>query len=188
MKSSAICQEGNGHGTDNTQVQPVIKPDGMKYILVALLPFFLLLSSCGDSPLPGPISLSFPSEIPQAGFAAEQISKACESAGIKLYINEENAVARYRISLSIDPELGYEAYKINQENNRIFVTGGDANGLMYAGIDLAEAIALLHGIPRAAHQEILQAVPCDVFKDVQGSSQTISLLVTDDSHQNAPWG
>ena len=113
----------------------------MRRILIALIPGILLLFSCKDNRLPDSISVNFPPEIPQAGFAVEQISRACESTGIELYKNEENATTELRISLSIDPALGFETFKISQQKNRMYITGGDANGLMYGGIDLAEAIA-----------------------------------------------
>ena len=71
-------------------------------------------------------------DLPQAQFAGEDILAAAQKHGV-----EED----WKVSVeTIDESLGYEAYKVevSPEELTITVTGGDANGLMYGGLEVAE--------------------------------------------------
>ena len=73
-------------------------------------------------------------DIPQAEFAKGEIEAASEKAVFQ---------GDWTISLeSIDESLGFEAYRIDVANNTVTVTGGDGNGLMYGGLEVAERIIL----------------------------------------------
>ncbi len=75
-------------------------------------------------------------DLPQAQFAGEDILAAAQKNGVE---------EPWKVSVeTIDESLGYEAYKVevDPEELTITVTGGDANGLMYGGLEVAEQIAL----------------------------------------------
>ncbi len=70
---------------------------------------------------------------PQTDFAAAEIQKATTAA------KNPNAPT---VEFSHDPTLKPQSYRIERFANKIHVTGGDANGAMYGGLDVAEAIRL----------------------------------------------
>ena len=75
-------------------------------------------------------------DLPQAQFAMEEILSAAQEHGVE---------DGWKVSVeTIDESLGYEAYQVevSPEELTITVTGGDANGLMYGGLEVAEQIAL----------------------------------------------
>ena len=76
--------------------------------------------------------------LPQAVFAKGEIETAAAKCGI---------AGDWTVSLErIDEALGYEAYRIEVEGHAVTVTGGDANGLMYGGLEVAEQIAFANGM------------------------------------------
>ena len=78
-------------------------------------------------------------DLPQAQFAGQDILAAAQKCGVE---------EAWNVSVeTIDESLGYEAYRVevNPEELTITVTGGDANGLMYGGLEVAEQIALANG-------------------------------------------
>ncbi len=83
-------------------------------------------------------SVAVSAALPQAVFAKGEIEAAaagCDIAG------------DWTISLeTIDEALGYEAYRIGVDGKTVTVTGGDANGLMYGGLEVAEQIAFSNGL------------------------------------------
>ena len=71
---------------------------------------------------------------PQAAFAKGEIEAAAEKAALE---------GDWIVSLeTIDETLGFEAYHIDVADNTITISGGDANGLMYGGFQVAEDITL----------------------------------------------
>jgi hypothetical protein len=93
----------------------------------------LLTPPAGAAVKPTP---NFDHEVPQVAFAAAEIQRAADSA--------EGASARLAVELAIDPaNLKPQCYRIERAaEGKIRVTGGDANGAMYGGLDVAEAIRL----------------------------------------------
>jgi hypothetical protein len=68
-----------------------------------------------------------------AEFAAQEIGAAATAA----------AVAEPRVTFKIDSSLGAQAYRFSVDSNgAVVVTGGDASGTMYGGLDIAEAVRL----------------------------------------------
>lgn len=66
-------------------------------------------------------------------FATQEIGVAAKAA----------AVAEPHVTFRIDSSLGAQAYRFNSDSNgAVVVTGGDASGAMYGGLDIAEAIRL----------------------------------------------
>lgn len=81
-------------------------------------------------------------DLPQALFAKEEIEKAAEGCSF---------ADAWTISLEqIDADLGEEAYTVAVSGNTVTVTGGDATGLMYGGLTVAEQLAFAHG-PEGFH-------------------------------------
>jgi hypothetical protein len=70
--------------------------------------------------------------VPQAGFAAEHIQTAMD----------QQHLGDWQVSLSVDAGLGEQAYRITRQDNTVTVTGGDARGVMYGGLELAERMRL----------------------------------------------
>ncbi len=68
-----------------------------------------------------------------AEFATQEIGAAAKAA----------AVAEPRVTFKIDSSLGAQAYRFNVDSNgAVVVTGGDASGAMYGGLDIAEGVRL----------------------------------------------
>jgi hypothetical protein len=66
-------------------------------------------------------------------FATREIGAAAKAA----------AVGEPRVIFKIDRSLGAQAYRFNGSSNEaVVVTGGDASGAMYGGLDIAEALRL----------------------------------------------
>ena len=82
------------------------------------------------------IQLDYDKNIPQLQFAVEEIEKAGIDANMIFTVSDPDLI----INFSMDNTLGKEEYIINRTGKNISVKGGDANGLMYAGFELAEAI------------------------------------------------
>jgi hypothetical protein len=109
-------------------------------------------------------------------FATREIGAAAKAA----------AVAEPRVTFKIDSSLGVQAYRVNGDSNgAVVVTGGDASGAMYGGLDIAEAVRLgslkdlvsdprLH-TPRILDRGIKFNVPLDwrtpTYSDRNTSSQ-----------------
>ncbi len=114
----------------------------MRRFLLTIFVVAMVLSSCTSTSAPEKILINYNPEISQVQFAVEEISKSCTSQGIRLLSKDQSIVPDLTIHLKIDAELGFESYNLRQDKNQIYITGGDPNGLMYAGIDLAETIML----------------------------------------------
>ena len=60
----------------------------------------------------------------------------------------------YRILFNpINSSLGREAYSLKKDSNGFVITGGDTNGLMYGGLQLAEAIHVETDLDRIQDKE-----------------------------------
>jgi hypothetical protein len=73
------------------------------------------------------------------------------------------------VTLNLDSDLGEQAYRIKCQNKNITVTGGDARGVLYGGLELAERIRLeilndadtIEGKPYLAKRGIKINIPLD---------------------------
>lgn len=71
--------------------------------------------------------------LPQAEFAGSEIEKAASNTSLN---------ADWSVFVeNIDESLGAESYKIEVGENSVTVTGGDATGLMYGGLQVADEIS-----------------------------------------------
>ena len=67
-----------------------------------------------------------------ASFAAQQIQSA----------QKKQNISSLSVTLDLDSDLGEQAYRIKRLDKNITVTGGDARGVLYGGLELAERIRL----------------------------------------------
>ena len=102
-----------------------------KHILLILI--VVWVSSCIKNPS---VQIEYDKNIPQLQFAVEEIEKAGIAANMKFTISDPDMDINFRM----DNSLGREEYVISREGQKIIIRGGDANGLMYAGLEIAEAI------------------------------------------------
>ncbi len=119
-----------------------IKRNHMHRNILAVCLGLLLLASCFTADMPGSVKIEYDGEMPQVLFAIDYLNMACKSQKIKVLEQDTDGDPAMVINMIIDPGLGFEAFRIDQQGNGIVLAGGDANGLMYAGIDLAEMILL----------------------------------------------
>lgn len=91
-----------------------------------LYPLFVVcLSSVGSA-----VEIDFPENLAQAGFVAKRIREACVGQTVP------------RLSLGLDSSIPAQGYTIRTQGNTLTVTGGDARGLMYGGLEVAERVDL----------------------------------------------
>jgi len=77
-------------------------------------------------------TLVYPRDMPMAVFASEHIQTALD----------QNKLSDWNVSLTVDTELSEQAYRITRDGKTVTVAGGDARGVMYGGLELAERIRL----------------------------------------------
>jgi Glycosyl hydrolase family 20, domain 2 len=136
--------------------------------LITTFPAILFGAIFLSTVVPVKISVSYDKGIPALEFAVNELQKACKTRNIEFLMTpDKNSIG---ISFAYDKTLGKEAYRIEQKNNTLLVTGGDANGLMYAGIELAENIqagkdllktGTLTGAPYMPYRGIKFNIPLD---------------------------
>jgi len=95
-----------------------------KIVISALILGFATISSSQP--------LRYPKGIPAAAFAAEHIRAALT----------QQKLTDWQVVLTVDAALGEQAFRIMRDGKAITVAGGDARGVMYGGLELAERIRL----------------------------------------------
>ena len=114
-----------------------LKPTAFLSLLLLILIVFSACSSSGKK-----INISADATIPQIAFALDELHSALEKRGIEaLQGGTENA----DIIISIQADnalLKEEGFSITRESGLIHVTGADAAGAMYGGLELAEQVSL----------------------------------------------
>ena len=115
----------------------------MKKTQMFFIPLIILtLFSCQTSVPISTVIIKPGDDSPQLRFAVEYLKEAFESRGMEVVVSGEKPDKALVISFNEDKNLEEESYKIESKKRKIKVYGGDLNGLMYAGIDLAEAVSL----------------------------------------------
>ena len=105
-------------------------------------------------------------DCPQAQFAAGDIETALNQRGMGVAETADWAI----VFASVDETLGKEAYKVTKDGQTITIVGGDTNGLMYGGLEVAELISLYgiegvtdtEGAPFVQNRGMLCPVPMDM--------------------------
>lgn len=106
----------------------------IKLTLVFFL-IFLVASGYGNSK-PVSVDLIYDKSIPELQFAIDEFKKAGQISGMN-FLTTSDMIA---VKFELDKTLGKEEFQVNRNGKNILVRGGDANGLMYAGLELAENI------------------------------------------------
>ncbi len=104
----------------------------MKNTLILFAALFLF-SACTKE---NTFSLQYDANLPQAQHAAQKLSEALQATGLA----QTSEDAAHEILFVTDAALGAEAFNISKEGNAITITGGDAAGLLYGGLEVAEQI------------------------------------------------
>lgn len=81
------------------------------------------------------VAVVYDHAIPQLQFGVQEFENAFKAAHLQYSDTPEGAVV---VTLSLDKTLEAQAYRITQVDKAIDVRGGDARGLMYAGLTLAD--------------------------------------------------
>lgn len=139
----------------------------MKSLLkFCLLP--VLFASGASAKVPLKLAVVYDKSMPQVQFAVQELQEACKAAGGQFLTAPLSGAVT--VKFMIVRSLGSEAYKIVQQNKYIQVKGGDARGLMYAGLELAEdlqtgrdllALGTVGGKPYMAYRGIKFNIPLD---------------------------
>ena len=106
---------------------------------VPVLMMIALLASCASVPKYTSYVAIKGADSPQAQFAAEEIIFALADDGIGISDVNPEWIIRFA---EIDPSLGEQCYHIEVLGKIIEISGGDARGLMYGGLEVADTIKL----------------------------------------------
>jgi hypothetical protein len=103
-------------------------------VIFFLLTAVLITDSVGQT-----VFLSFDKSSLETNYAVNKLKPELEAKGHQLL--DRPGKNRFQITLQINAEdAGPEAYLIRREENTITVSGGDARGLIYGTLSLAEAL------------------------------------------------
>lgn len=99
--------------------------------------FFILLATfCFGKPKSISVDVKYDKNIPELQFAVDEFKKAGQASGMNFATTPDMIV----VNFELDKSLGKEEFQIIRKGKTVLVKGGDANGLMYAGLELAEYI------------------------------------------------
>jgi hypothetical protein len=116
-------------------------------------------------------------EIPQIAFASAEIQRAAATA--------KDGTPPLDVEFAIDSAaLKPQTYRIDRAGGKIRVIGGDANGAMYGGLDVAEALSLgtLVEMKTGAHQPFIESR--GIKFNITPDRRTPSYSDSSDSAQN----
>jgi hypothetical protein len=112
--------------------------------LLAAAPMFLLsVPACGIATAET-VSLRYDRSDPMMAFAAGDLRQALREAGCRVVESEADLAVTFDV---FEPGMGPQSFRIRREGPKaIRVVGGDALGVMYGGLELAEMISLGGGL------------------------------------------
>jgi hypothetical protein len=112
----------------------------MKRLFLPLitLAIAVLTFNCSDSPDVKNVFLEFDKSSPQAVYASTKLKDALIETGYT--ITEEMTDGSFTVSLTIDANLGEEAYSLTNNKNAIKIVGGDSRGMIYGSLSVTEAL------------------------------------------------
>ena len=110
----------------------------MKKSLCLFAPLAIIaLAGCSGGEAKSTLSIEFSSD-ERTSFAVSEIKKAAEKNNFSV----TDGAGEYSLKFALEDSLGEQSYKIEKTEKAITVKGGDAIGLMYGGLDVAEALEL----------------------------------------------
>ena len=93
------------------------------------------------------VAVVYDQAIPQVQFGAQEFENAFKAAHLEYWTSPDGAgpdaavlAGAIVVTFSLDKSLGAQAYRIRQVGTSIDVKGGDARGLMYAALTLADEL------------------------------------------------
>ncbi|NND07636.1 MAG: carbohydrate-binding family 6 protein [Saprospiraceae bacterium] len=119
---------------------------------------------------------------PQIQFAVDEIRAKLQAKGLKVLTAGEEG-ADIVLSLTENASIGTEGFQLSNNQGKIQVSGQDAAGVMYGGLELAEQISIsgLEGVQSAVNNPYMQMrgtkfnIPLDVrtpsYTDVSDVAQ-----------------
>ena len=107
----------------------------MKNLFTICFSIFLA-TTCFGKPKSCFVTVNYDKSIPELQFSVDEIRKAGQASGMTFSAGPDMIV----VNFELDKSLAREEYQISRKGNTILARGGDANGLMYAGLELSEAI------------------------------------------------
>ncbi|MCG8702151.1 MAG: glycoside hydrolase family 20 zincin-like fold domain-containing protein, partial [Bacteroidales bacterium] len=114
----------------------------MQKIALSVLIISILSVSCKmNTPSFNTVGIISTANHAQVDFAIEELKTALTTKGVE-FLNESIEDCDLVIEFLLNNDLGYEAYETKYHDGKITLTGGDANGLMYGGLQLSDYLAL----------------------------------------------
>lgn len=110
------------------------------FLKLVFLVFLLNITACTKSKTV--VSVAIIKNLPQLEFSINELALACEKNGITLNKSSENVAYIIFCIDSISKTLRPEGFSIDKQQDKIIVTGADAAGVMYGGLELAEQITI----------------------------------------------
>ena len=150
-------------------------------IFMCLISLILILASCSNQKTK--ISIYKNSEDPEIQFAIDELTADLIKKGIEVIIGENENSDIIFTKQTDAADLKPEGFSIKLEGERIKVTGADAAGAMYGGLELAEQIKLfgIEGVKEAQQNPYMEHrgtkfnIPLDVrtpsYTDVSDAAQ-----------------
>ena len=138
----------------------------MKKLVLIFLPWVIICSALAQR-----VGVQYDYTLPQANYAAEILKFSVLKRGYILNDGESD----YQIILQVNSSsgLGKEAYSLSPEGRKITIVGGDATGLIYGTLSLAEDfrngvsiqnVRKRSEVPRLAFRGIKYDLPWDTYR------------------------
>lgn len=105
-------------------------------------------------------TIRYPEAMPEAAFAAQHLQET---------LDQHQGIAEWQVDLELETDLAEQAYRITRNEQTVTVAGGDARGILYGGLELAERIRFgeaqeldrVEGKPFLAQRGIKFNIPLD---------------------------
>jgi len=126
-------------------------------ILIIILCFSLF--GCQSGSKTTMVQISFDDKVEPVAFAVRELEISLAENGYSISLDKSNGKDAIQIRFHIDSRLAEEGYEIIRNGKDILVAGGDAIGLMYAGLEMSDYVALgrkLHMIERLSDKPYLK--------------------------------
>src|ERR1039457_927720 len=107
------------------------------------------------------VAIVYDRTIPQLQFGVQELENAFKAATLQLSDNPEGAIV---VTFTLNKALGAQAYQITQHDRSIDIKGGDARGLMYAGLALADNLQAGKDLLKTGTIDGKPYIPCRGIK------------------------
>ncbi len=131
----------------------------MIYRNIALFIFCLTFYGCQFGSKKSKVQITYDNTLAPLAFAVGELEKSLSENGYTVSTDKLHDRDATQIRFQIESGLVEEGYEITRKGNDILVSGGDAVGLMYAGLEVADYVTLghtLHRIGKLSEQPYLK--------------------------------